>query len=318
MPRTKRPRRGSKAYWPGGRAARIYPVVNWARHILNPRLKEVRPLGFAGYKASMTSVKLVDKNKNSPTFGQTVERPVTILDCPPLFVFGLRFYDHSRVASEIWSEKLDKSLSYSISLPKHREQKVPSSFSEVRLLVHTQPQNSGLGKKTPEVFELALSGEDAKKQHEYAQTLLGKELHARDVFKEGEELDAVAVTRGKGTSGVVQRFGVKIQNRHAKQKRRHIGTLGAEGFRRVLPGVIPHAGQLGFQTRTQYNNRIVKIGTDGKEVTPSGGFIRYGNVPGEYIMIEGSLPGARNRLVRLRHGLRAGQAIPTEIKSISK
>ena len=86
----------------------------------------------------------------------------------------------------------------------------------IRLLVHTQPRKSGLGKKTPEVLELGIGG-DVKAQFAYAKGILGKEVHVKDVFKEAESLDIISVTTGKGFQGPVKRWGIKMQKRKHKQ-----------------------------------------------------------------------------------------------------
>jgi large subunit ribosomal protein L3 len=67
---------------------------------------------------------------------------------------------------------------------------------------------------------------------------------------------------------------------------------------------------MGFQKRTEYNKRILKIGNNGKEVTPKGGFIRYGPIKTSYILINGSVPGTIKRLVRIRYSARPPKIIP--------
>ena len=57
---------------------------------------------------------------------------------------------------------------------------------------------------------------------------------------------------------------------------------------------------MGYHQRIEFNKRILKIGKDGKEVTVKGGYIRYGEVKGPYILIEGSIPGTEKRQIRLR------------------
>jgi len=66
-------------------------------------------------------------------------------------------------------------------------------------------------------------------------------------------------------------------------------------------------GQMGYQQRTEYNKRLIKIGEDGSDVTPAGGFLHYGEVRGRYLLIKGSLPGPCKRLVRIRHAVRLGE-----------
>jgi len=45
---------------------------------------------------------------------------------------------------------------------------------------------------------------------------------------------------------------------------------------------------------------VIKVGNNGAEVTPKGGFIRYGQINSEYVMLKGSVPGTTNRLVMMR------------------
>jgi large subunit ribosomal protein L3 len=320
MPGVKKPRKGSLAYWPRKRARRIYPQLT-----VYPETEKVKILGFAGYKAAMAHVVLVDSRKDSITFGQEIATPVTILDCPPLKVLGLRAYTTAvkglRILSEAWTKELPKDLARKTRVkPKENLEKIEkilNKISNLRLIVSTQPRLSGIGKKKPEVFEIEIGGKDAKEKIDFAKQLLGKEVAAKDVVKEGELVDAVAVTKGKGTAGVVKRFGIKIQVRHATKKRRHIGTLGPETPSRVL-FTVPHAGQLGFQTRTELNKRILKIGEKGEEITPKSGFKRYGIIKSNYIVVEGSIPGSKKRLIMFRPAIRPSKIklLVPEIKEI--
>ena len=66
---------------------------------------------------------------------------------------------------------------------------------------------------------------------------------------------------------------------------------------------------MGYHQRIEYNKRILKIGKDGKEVTVKGGYIRYGEVKGPYILIEGSVPGTEKRQIRLRYPARPPREI---------
>jgi len=66
-------------------------------------------------------------------------------------------------------------------------------------------------------------------------------------------------------------------------------------------------GQMGYQQRTEYNKRLIRIGEDGADVTPEGGFLHYGEVRSRYVLIKGSLPGPCKRLVRIRHAIRQGE-----------
>ncbi|MEM5829631.1 MAG: 50S ribosomal protein L3 [Candidatus Aenigmatarchaeota archaeon] len=323
MPAVKRPRKGSLQFYPRKRAKRIYPTVSTYPETEKPKL-----LDFAGYKAGMTTVILIDNVKSSPTFGQEIAVPATVLECPPLKVVGIRAYKLTRkglqVLTEAWMKNLPKEIERKTKVRPNEEnlneiEKNLDKISKIRLIVATQPKTSGLGKKKPEVFEIEVGGKEIREKFEFAKQILGKELKVSDVFRQGEYVDVIAVTKGKGTAGPVKRFGVFIQSRHAKEKRRHVGTLGQEQPGKVRY-TVPMAGQLGFQTRTEFNKRILKIGENGEEVNPKGGFKNYGVIKSNYLLLEGSVPGPNKRLIRLRAGIRPPKArflIP-EIKEILK
>ncbi len=321
MAKGHKPVSGSRAFWPRKRARRIYPAVKATKSDDS----KVVPLGFAGYKAGMTQASFTDARKNSATHGQEIVEAATVIDCPPLVVVGIKLYreDNGKLVSEgtVWEENLTKDLERKLDVPKKPHMKKEmvgrklDQLKEVRVIVSTKPRESGLSKKTPEIFEIPVSG-DVEKQWAYALEKLGKEVRLSDVFVPGEVIDARAVSKGRGFAGVVKRFGVKIRGRKSGGKRRHIGNIGAVTPGRVLPGAVAMAGQLGFQTRTEYNKKILKMGEDGIE--PKGGFVNYGKVPKDYALIEGSVPGPKKRLVILRKAARwKGASQPAEINDVS-
>jgi len=313
MPKIKRPRRGSKAFYPKKRAKRIYPVVrSWAS------CKEVKLLGFAGYKAGMTHVGIIDSNPHSKSKGQVLTRSVTVLDCPPLTIFG--FCAHSsypcRVLCSVFSEKIDKKLlrkngSGKIKPLAEQMKKfdgVKEKTKQVSLIVHTNP---GF-KKTPEIFEIPIGG-DLDKQVEYAKQSLGKQVKFSEIFKAGEFLDVSSVTKGKGFQGVVKRFGTKLQGHHNEQGHRIIGCLGQKDPGKVR-STVPRPGQLGFQTRTELNKKVVKVDST---LELKGGFLRYGKLSGEAVLLDGSVPGPTKRLIRMRGAVRVKKVLPVDVRYVS-
>src|SRR3990172_3428749 len=118
MQARRRPLRGSRGYYPKKRAKRIY-----ARVRRYPHVPEAKPLGFAGYKAGMTHAFIVDTNPKSKSTGQEIFVPATVVECPPLTVFGFRCYDSSRSLCTIMSNKISNNLSR-----KMRTSKQPKSF----------------------------------------------------------------------------------------------------------------------------------------------------------------------------------------------
>ena len=305
-----RPRRGSLAFSPRKRAKSIVPRIrSW------PECNEVRMQGFAGYKAGMTHVVMIDDRKNSLTYGEEIVVPVTVLETPPMKVAGVRAYKKTsyglKIVAEIWSEDLDKQLARRINLPKKVKNKEVNAdgIDEVRLIMYTQPYLiTGVPKKVPEIMENKVGGsvEEALK---YALDKLGKEIRVSEVFNEGAIIDVVSITKGKGFQGVVKRWGViTLDAKHARSsKHRRVGTLGPWNPHRVR-WTVPQYGQMGFHQRTEYNKRIVKIGENGEEITPAGGFVHYGVIRSDYVLIAGSVPGSVKRLVRMRDAMRKPKA----------
>lgn len=301
MPNIRNPRRGSMQFWPRCRASRPYAKINtWLD------VKELKLLGFPGYKAGMTHVMVDDENPKSMTKGETIAFAATVIECPPIKVYALRFYKktvHGLVlVSEIFEKTFDKNLSRKTGLPK-TEGKEPEDFDMVRLVVHTQPSLIGL-KKTPEIFEMGVGGKDVKEKANFAKGLLGKEVRLSEVFKEYQFVDVHAVSKAKGTQGPVKRFGVRIRQHKAEKTKRGPASLGSWHPNRVDYRVA-HAGKMGFHQRTEHNKLVLKIGNNPKEIAMKGGFINYGVIKADYIIVKGSVVGTRKRMVTITEPVRA-------------
>ncbi len=307
MPKRTRPRRGSLQYWPRRRAKEIV-----ARTAFWPVSKDAKLLGFAGWKAGMTHVQYIDQNAKSPTYGKTINRAVTVLDAPSLFVCAIRFYSHSRVIGEKWA-KLPKDMILKMKMNSKSEGK--QDAHDVRVVVATQPAKSGMRSKKSDTFEIGIGG-DVKHKIEYAESLLGKEISAKDVFKNGDFIDASAVTRGFGFTGPVKRWGIRIQTRKDKQMHRHVGSIGSTVPRHV-DWRVPAAGQYGYLLRTEFNKKVLMVDDNVNKVIPAGGFVGYGLPKESVILIEGSVPGPVKRLIRIRKALRTNKHSPVEVKFIS-
>ena len=304
MPKKVNPRRGSLQFWPRKRAAKeTARVRSW------PTVNEAKILGFAGYKVGMTHIIYTDNTKNSMTKGQDISSPVTIIECPPLKVFSVRFYkntiDGVSLVTEVISEKNDKELSRKITVPKKVKQKIDDvkEFDFIHLVLYTQPKLTSIGKKKPELFEVALGGKK-EDQLNLAKEKLGKELLLTDVIQEGQLVDVHAVTTGKGYQGPVKRFGVKIRFRKSEKTVRGPGSLGGWKGHGHFMWRNPNAGKMGYHLRVDYNKWVMKIGDKPEDVNPKGGFINYGLVKNNYILVKGSIPGPKKRLMTLSYPMR--------------
>lgn len=304
MPKRHRPRRGSLAFSPRKRARSEICRIKRDQLAVGRKIQ-----GFAGYKAGMTHLILLDDRPNSLTKGMEIVVPATIIETPPMRVEGVRLYELTpygeRAVTEIWAQAGGADGGELLQIRELIEHDGAARTFSLHLITSTQPALvSGVPKKKPELMEIKMSG-DVKKDLEYAQEILGKELRVRDVIKEGDFVDVTAVTTGKGTQGPVKRWGVMTQIAKAGRsgRSRHVGCLGGWKPRRVR-WRVPQLGQTGYQQRTEYNKRVLKIGDKGTEITPAGGFVRYGIVRNEYILLKGSIPGPRKRLIRISHAIR--------------
>lgn len=288
-------KKGSVAFRPRKRSLSQMPTVGFW-----PKLTEKRLCGFAGYKAGMTHLTYIDDTESS-TKGTEVFASATILECPPMAVYGIRGYKRGDVKGDMLVS--DEKILKEIGITKKKDVKFSASdVDDVFALVYTRPAATGFGKKTPERMEIAVGGKDVSEKFEYATSLLGKEVKVADVFKPGEFVDSIAITIGKGWQGTVKKFGTAVQRRKTTGKRRHIGSLGAwhPGY---VQYTVPRPGQMGYHKRTEINKRIMKMGA-AQEINPAGGFSHYGVLKNDYILIKGSIAGPQKRLIRLRRASR--------------
>jgi large subunit ribosomal protein L3 len=160
----------------------------------------------------------------------------------------------------------------------------------------------GMSKKagidqTPRVFrEVRLdSGEVSKFE-------VGKVLKAHDVFKAGDVVDAVGVTKGKGYQGVMKRHKMSaFKATHGTHEFfRHGGSIGC----RLTPGRVHKGkrmtGHMGDRNYTAADLVIVQVRED--------------NV----VIVKGAVPGARNGLVLLKGSTKDVKkyVVPRPIKEV--
>jgi len=297
MPKkNNKPGRGSLGVRPRKRVnSPVARIRSW------PSRKDVGVLGFAGYKVGMTHIVIEDAQKTSRTKGMEVPVPVSIIECPPLKTAAILLYKKGgygmRCAGQINAENIDKDV-FKCLPPRKNKPKSPSleNLVDVRLLVHTQPKLTGIGKKKPELFELGLGG-SVEEKLKHAQDILGKEIKISDVFKQGGWLDIISVTKGKGFQGPVKRHGVAIRHHKSEKTKRGPGSLGA--WMGTRSATVPHAGQMGYHQRADLSKYIFRIDSDGEKINQTGGFLQYGFVKNDYVMVKGSVGGPRKRLVTM-------------------
>jgi len=109
----KSPRKGSLQFWPRKRVSKFLPSVNWKAISSGKNVK-----GFIGYKAGMFSVEVKDLTQNSMTKDKKIIIPSTVIECPPMKIFSIRFYKYGKVAKDVLAEHIDKELKRKVKLPK--------------------------------------------------------------------------------------------------------------------------------------------------------------------------------------------------------
>ena len=286
------PRRGSLQFWPRVRAARIYPRISF---FTGSSLS-----AFAAYKVGMVQYSAIGtKGINK---GKEIVRAATVLEVPPLCPISLVFYKKTPYGKKKITEyfniknlpkEFKKDLKRKIKFKEEEYGKIPDDYDELRLKIATFPRKTKL-KKKPEIFEVGFF-----ESLEKAKEMLGKEIKVEDYFSPGEYVDVTAITKGKGTQGVIKRFGVKLRNHKSKKGRRRVGSIGSTTPRKV-DWRVPMPGQMGYHQRTEYNKLILKISDNLDEINPKSGFKGYGLIKTRYVLLDGSVPGPRKRLIILR------------------
>jgi large subunit ribosomal protein L3 len=271
------------------------------------------------FKAGMTHVCITDTSE-APSKGQEIARAATLIVFPKIFIYGIRLYRKNYLYKQPSSAVYDKNLAQKVGI-KNTEltsleaaKKGLKDCDDVAALAFADPSGLKIGIKHPIRFELPVGGSDAESKFAFLEKWLGKEVKPGDLVGVGEFIDVLGISKGKGWAGVIKRFGVARQYHKSTNKIRHVGCLGAWHPPKVLFSV-PMAGHMGYNYRTELNKKVLKMGSPQEAVslTSSGGLLHFGNINGDFALLDGSVPGPAKRLLRVRKAVRA-TAKPTEVK----
>jgi len=195
--------------------------------------------------------------------------------------------------------------------------------SVIRVLAHTQIKKVKLGQKKAHLMEIQVNGgKTVADKVAWAHTLFERNIPVDTVFAQNEMIDIIAVTKGHGYTGVIKRWGVRKLPRKTHRGLRRVACIGAWHPARVNRSVA-RAGQHGYFHRTEINKKIYRIGksVDSKEtkegngnastefdlttknITPLGGFVHYGEVKEDFLMLKGCVAGPKKRVLTLRKSL---------------
>ncbi|MCL6638756.1 MAG: 50S ribosomal protein L3 [Firmicutes bacterium] len=118
---------------------------------------------------------------------------------------------------------------------------------------------------------------------------VGQEILA-DVFAEGEKVDVIGTTKGRGFSGGIKRHGFhRGPMAHGSKYHRRPGSLGAKGPARVYKGrKLP--GQYGAERVTMQNLEVIKV-----------------DPARNLLAVRGAVPGPRGGLVIVKETVKGSK-----------
>ena len=110
------------------------------------------------------------------------------------------------------------------------------------------------------------------------------------VFEEGESVDVTGITKGRGYSGVIKRWGAhRLRMTHGTGPvHRQVGSMGANSSPSRVFKNKKMAGQYGNEQVTILNLKVAKIDAEKN-----------------LIAVRGAIPGAKNGIVYLRDSVKA-------------
>jgi len=116
-------------------------------------------------------------------------------------------------------------------------------------------------------------------------SLVGGETLTVDVFSEGERVDIAGITKGRGFTGVVKRYGFAgSPGGHGTHETfRGPGSVGSAAHPSHTPKGKRLAGHYGVDRKTIRNLRVVRVDADRN-----------------LLLVRGAIPGSRGGLVEVR------------------
>lgn len=298
---------------------------------------------FRAYKAGMTHIVRAVDRPGALMHKREVVDAVTILESPPMVVVGVVGYVETpsglRTLTTVFAEHLSEEFKrrcyknwykskkkaftkYALKYQKdggkdiqHELERIKKHCSVVRVLAHSQVKKLGLRLKKAHIMEIQVNGGDIAAKVDFARNLFEKEVPIDTVFDKDEQIDVIGVTKGGGYEGVVTRWGVTRLPRKTHRGLRKVACIGSWHPARVST-TVARAGQNGYHHRTEMNKKVYRLGKKGdeascqtetdltkKSITPMGGFVHYGEIREDWIMLKGAVVGVKKRPVILRKAL---------------
>ncbi|KAE9392457.1 ribosomal protein L3 [Gymnopus androsaceus JB14] len=197
-------------------------------------------------------------------------------------------------------------------------ERICKNCTVVCVLAHTQIRKTGLSQKKAHLMEIQVNGGLIPDKVEFAHSLFKKPVEVSFVFKQDECVDVIALTKGHDFEGVTHRWGTKKLPRKTHKGLRKVACIGAWYPSKVM-FLVARAGQSTYHRFRSSFFKLIKLyrigsGSDNanattesdvtkKQITPMGGFPHYGIVKNDFLILKGSIPGTKKRVVTIRKSL---------------
>merc|ERR1712017_70680 len=176
----------------------------------------------------------------------------------------------------------------------------------LRAICHTQISKLNLRQKKAHICEVQVNGGSMADKIAFVEGLFEKPVSVKSVFEQNEQIDTIAITKGKGFEGVITRWGITKLPRKTHKGLRKVACIGSWHPSRVKYSVA-RAGQNGYHHRTELNKKVYKIGDGVKN--HADGTVVQNNATTEFdltvkgITPLGGFPGVKRRLITMRKTL---------------
>ncbi|CAH2220969.1 60S ribosomal L3 [Pelobates cultripes] len=148
----------------------------------------------------------------------------------------------------------------------------------IRVIAHTQMRLLPLRQKKSHLMEIQVNGGTISEKVDWAREKLEQQVAISGVFGQDEMIDVIGVTKGKGYKGVTSRWHTKKLPRKTHRGLRKVACIGAW-----------HPARVAFS-----------VARADKSINPLGGFVHYGEVKNDFIMLKGCVIGTKKRVLTLR------------------
>ena len=130
----------------------------------------------------------------------------------------------------------------------------------------------------------------------------GDTITVANLFADEDFVDVIGTSKGRGYAGTIKRWGGKIGPKgHGSGYHRQQGSFANNGRcnNRVIPGKHM-SGHMGNKSATILNQLVIEANADKN-----------------YILIRGSVPGAKKSIVTIRSAVKVQLGKPEEVKTLA-